>query len=83
MTITGGGHSSPRVQVRNLSAEVCVGGSDDMTGQWDNCWAVSDYRVPFFLKQMASVVHSFPEGCGQQLDWFYLKKNCSECEMYG
>ena len=35
MTSIGGGHSSLRIQVRNLSAEVCVGGSDDMTGQWD------------------------------------------------
>lgn len=45
-----------------------------MTGQWDNCGAVNSYREPFFLKQTASVVHSFPDGYGQQLDWFYLKK---------
>lgn len=54
-----------------------------MTGQWDNCGAVNDYREPFFLKQTASIVHSFPDGYGKQLDWFYLKKKCSECEMYG
>lgn len=49
-------------------------GSGDMTGQWDDCGTVNDYRVPFFPKEMASIVHSFPDGCGQQLDWLYLKK---------